>query len=323
MGSAARDASTGSALTDPFEDPFVHPALFYRDDEEYLAGTVPFLLEGLAAGEAVTVSVPGPRLALLRAELGTTAEKIDMYDMREVGRNPGRIIADVLTAAADREPWRRSRIIGEPIWEGRSSLEYPACVQHEALINLAFRGRPVTILCPYDVAGLDEAVLADAEQTHPVVIEKGEERLSSGFAPDEVVARTNAPLPEPAAAAEEFVFDATRLSAARQAAQAAARRVGLVDEDRLDDFVLAIGELIANSVRHGGGAGRLRVWAEDGFVAGEVRDAGQLRDPLAGRRVVGDTERSGRGLRMVQSLSDLVRTHTGPQGTITRIHMRV
>ena len=35
---------------------FVHPALFYRDDEEYLAGTVSFVREGRAAGQPTEVA---------------------------------------------------------------------------------------------------------------------------------------------------------------------------------------------------------------------------------------------------------------------------
>src|SRR5687768_6954558 len=79
---------TGSMATELF----AHPALFYRGSDEYLAGTVPFIAEGLAAGEPVAVAVPGSQLALLRAELGAAAEQVLMLDMTREGRNPGRII---------------------------------------------------------------------------------------------------------------------------------------------------------------------------------------------------------------------------------------
>ena len=45
--------------------------------------------------------------------------------------------------AVDAHPDKHVRVIGEPIWPGRSDLEYPACVQHEALINRAFAVRDV------------------------------------------------------------------------------------------------------------------------------------------------------------------------------------
>ena len=97
-------------------DPFDHPALFYRDEQEYLAGTLPFITEGLAAGTPVAVAVPTANLALLRDELGRDAERVRLLDMTEVGRNPGRIIPGVLRAFADAHPGRHVRIIGEHLW---------------------------------------------------------------------------------------------------------------------------------------------------------------------------------------------------------------
>jgi anti-sigma regulatory factor (Ser/Thr protein kinase) len=246
---------------------------------------------------------------------------VRLLDMSEVGRNPGRILPEVLYRAVDDSPpGRHVRIVGEPIWPGRTPLEYPACLQHEALINLAFRGRRVTVLCPYDLRGLPAEVLGDAERTHPVLVERDGTRPGAAFTPDAVLVETNHELPE-AHGYAEFPFDRTRLGRARAFAAGQAARAGL-DEDRCEDFLLAIGELAANSIRHGGGSGRLRVRTEDGYLVGEVHDAGRLEDPLTGRRRPADSRLSGRGLPMVQHLADLVRTHTGPGGTTTRVHLR-
>ncbi|CAL9415186.1 hypothetical protein SUDANB58_01728 [Streptomyces sp. enrichment culture] len=301
-------------------EPFVHPVLFYRDDEEYLRGTVPFLRDGLAAGEPVAVAVPGERIALIRDALGDSADGVRMLDMREAGRNPGRIIPGVLRAFADAQPaGRRVRIVGEPIWPGRTDTEYPACAQHEALINAAFRGRTVTILCPYDASRLDERVLADARATHPVVIPPGPgpQQDSDAYAPDEVVARYNRPLPPPPDGALSFAFVADSLSRARHVATGEGARLGLVGV-RLDDLALVTAELVTNSVVHGGGGGLLRVWPENGYVVCEVRDGGRLADPLAGRRPAPRDQRGGRGLLLVNLVSDLVRMYTGPDGTTVR-----
>lgn len=298
---------------------FVHPALFYRNSQEYLAGTVPFIQKGLAVGEPVAVAVPGSNLELLRAELGKSAEAVQFIDMKEAGRNPGRIIPKVLRAFADTHPSRRVRIIGEPIWPGRTPAEYPACVQHEALINTAFRGREVTIVCPYDAARLDAAVLADAYATHPVVVDTGREEYSDAYDPDRVVAAFNQPLARPLRAAG-FAFEAERLPDARDFAVAQAKRLGLAGE-REDDFALAVAELTTNSVVHGGGSGTVWVWGEGGQVLCEVTDSGQLSDPLAGRRPPLRDQLGGRGLLMVNYLTDLVRVHTGPEGTAIRFHL--
>jgi anti-sigma regulatory factor (Ser/Thr protein kinase) len=298
---------------------FVHPALFYRDEAEYLAGTVPFLRDGLAQGEPVAVAVPGPRLALMHAALGALAGRVTWLDMTEAGRNPGWIIPGVLRAFADRHRRGRVRIIGEPIWRGRSATEYPACAQHEALINLAFADRAATILCPYDTVELDPGVLTDALATHPVIVDHEGERASDAYDPESVVNTYNRPLAEPEAAAT-LHFDIDALPHVRDFTCAQAARLGL-DADRVGDLELAVNELAANSVVHGGGAGTMRIWPEDGQVVCEVRDAGVLTDPLAGRRPVELGTDGGRGLLMVNHLADLVRVHTTPEGTTIRLYM--
>ncbi|MFB4311421.1 anti-sigma factor RsbA family regulatory protein [Actinomadura sp. GTD37] len=301
--------------------PFVHPALFYRTDEEYLAGTVPFVRAGRAAGEPVAVAVPGPRLGVLRDALDGTADEVTWLDMTEAGRNPGRIIPGVLREFADRHAGVRVRIIGEPVWPGRTATEYPACAQHEALINLAFAGRAVSILCPYDEAGLDDVALADARATHPVVIDRDGERTSGDYAPHRVIRAYNRPLPEPAGGAASMSFDLDALPLVRDFACRWASRLGL-DARAVGDMELAVSELAANSCLHGGGAGTARFWTEDGQVVCEVRDAGTITDPLAGRRPVDMSPHGGRGILLVNHLADLVRVHTGPGGTAIRVYLR-
>jgi anti-sigma regulatory factor (Ser/Thr protein kinase) len=298
------NSTTSTATTPAGDDPFVHPALFYHGPQDYLAGIIPFIRQGLRAGEPVAVSVPGPNLALLRAALGGDAERVRLLDMTEEGRNPGRIITGVLRAFADAHPATRVRIIGEPIWAGRSELEYPACAQHEALINLAFTGHDVTILCPYDTDRLDARALADAEATHPVLVDTTGWRPSPGY--DRV---------------EEVTVDAATLPSARALARRRARTAGL-SPDRIADVELVVAELLANSVDHGGGQGTLRIWGEPGHLVCEVRDAGFVTDLLAGRRPVPSGQPRGRGLLLVNHLADLVRTHTDPSGTTSRVCFR-
>ncbi|MFF7402443.1 anti-sigma factor RsbA family regulatory protein [Streptomyces murinus] len=305
-------------------EPFAHPAFFYGDPRAYLDGTVPFVRAALAAGEPVAVAVPGEKVALIRDALGAEREGVRFLDMREAGRNPGRIIPGVLCAFADAQPpGLRTRIIGEPVWAGRGPAEYPACVQHEALINAAFRGREVTILCPYDTAALHPRALADARTTHPVVIEGTEERPSAAYDPEGAVARHNRPLP-PAPAAGPGVlhagFDAERLSVVRHLAADHGAELGLAGE-ALENLTLVTAELTTNSVVHGGGRGTLTVWAAGGQVLCEVRDRGRLTDPLAGRRPAAPGRHGGRGLLLVNLLAALVRTHTSPAGTTIRCHL--
>ena len=283
---------------------------------------MPFIREGLEAGEPVAVAVPGPNLKLLQAELGEMGSEVRFLDMTEAGRNPGRIIPGVLRAFADLHPSGRVRIIGEPIWPGRSATEYPACVQHEALINLAFSGRAVTILCPYDVDGLDPEVIRDAEATHPVLVDGSGSRSSGDYAPERIVRDYNRPLSDPPPDVAAFAFGNGALALVRAFAVDYAARVGLAGE-RLEDLRLIVSELAANSLDYGGGSGVLRVWSEDPRVVFDISDAGHITDPLAGRRPVGPRQRGSRGLLVTNLLSDLVRVHTAQGGTTVRAYFNI
>ncbi|MFE5262143.1 anti-sigma factor RsbA family regulatory protein [Streptomyces coelicoflavus] len=300
---------------------FTHPALFYRSQDEYADRTVAFVREGLAAGEPVAVAVPGPNLELVRTGLGGDARDVTFLDMTDAGRNPGRIIPGVLRAFADAHARVRVRIVGEPVWSGRSAAEYPACAQHEALINAAFAGRPATILCPYDETRLAPDVLADALLTHPTVVARGRERVSEAYDWQAVVARYNEALTRPPDAGV-LAFGAGELPEVRRFAVGRAASLGLAGQ-RLQDAELAVAELTTNSVVHGGGGGTLAVWAEAGQVVCEVRDTGRLTDPLAGRRPPERGQIGGRGLLLVHYVADLVRVHATDAGTAVRFYLDV
>ena len=142
---------------------FRHEALFYADDEEFLAGTLPFVLEGVDRREAVLVVVPEPRLTMLRDALGAAAVHVMFTDMRLVGVNPARIIP-VWQDFVDRKGagGRAVRGVGEPIWAGRTKDEIVGCQIHESLLNVAFVGTPVvTILCPTAVPSSAKSATAD------------------------------------------------------------------------------------------------------------------------------------------------------------------
>lgn len=304
-------------------DGAAHSALLYRDAAELLAGVVPFLLEGLAEGAVVGAALPGPHLDLVRSGLGRFADQVRLFDMAEVGRNPGRILAEVIHTIVDSRPDAPARIVDEPVWAGRSDREYPACVQHEALINAAFAERTGAILCPYDVAGLDPQVIEDAYRTHPVVATPAAREVSQRYGDPVAVARSfNLPLPEPPVHAATIVVDFGALAKVRAFVAEAAESAGL-SADRTADLVIAVNELATNTAAHTPGTGTLAVWTEGGDIVCQVRDGGYIDAPLAGRIPPPSIAYGGRGLILVNQLCDLVRVHTRPGATTVRLHMRL
>ncbi|MFD7835413.1 anti-sigma factor RsbA family regulatory protein [Streptomyces sp. NPDC059761] len=309
-----------SAPTAPGD--FVHPALFYQDRAEYLAGVGGFVRAALAADEPVLVAVPGPRLDPLRESLDVAAAEVTWADMTRLGRNPGRILA-ALQDFTDRHAGRAARIVGEPVWPGRSQAEVLEATRHEALINTAFSGRRATVLCPYDVLGLPAAVVSDARRTHPTVTAGGENRLSPEYADAAAVcADCDGPLPEPDGAVPRFAYACGELGEVRAYAETWARGTAL-STARRGDLILAVSEAAANSLAHGGGSGWLRLWNTAGCgVVAEIRDGGHLADPLAGRRRPSLTSvDGGRGLWMIHQLCDLVEIRASDNGLTLRMHM--
>ncbi len=300
-------------------DEFVHPAFFYRGTVGYLEGTVPFIREGLATGEPVALAVPGPNLRLILTELGADAERVRLLDMTRAGRNPGRIIPNVLRAFADAHPSGRVRILSEHLWTGRTAREYPACAQHEALINIALAGRSVTLLCPYDTDRVGPQTLADAKAHHPLLIDASGKRASTTYAPERAVADDNQSCSPPVG--PSFTFDLTNQALAAQFASDHAMRLGLGGDHA--ELKLIVGELAASSLVPGGGTGTLRIWVERGYLVCEVRYAGQISDPLVSRPGSDPRRPDGRGMLLLNYLSDLVQQRSGPQGTTTRVYLRL
>jgi anti-sigma regulatory factor (Ser/Thr protein kinase) len=299
---------------------FDHSALFYQSEREYIDSLVHFIEDGLIREQPVMLAVPGDKLASLRSALGGAADEVTMADITDFGRNPGRIIAGQ-HAFIDAHPERHVRVIAEPAWAGRTDPEYLACMQHEALANIAFSGLAVTGLCPYDASSLNPSVLAHVRLTHPQVWQGGSRRHCPEYAVDAALDKCNQPLATHPAAVSHTVEHALDLAGARRCAERYGRLVGMTP-DRIADLLLVTTELATNSLDHAGGPCRLAFWYDSGFVVCEARDAGHWADPLAGRRPPGGASPGPYGLFVVNAIADLLRTHATSAGTTIHAYLR-
>jgi len=302
-------------------DSYRHEALLYRGDDEFVAGTVPFIREGLDAGQPVMVAVIAPKIERLRLELGDYADRVDFVDMAALGGNPAKIIPAwrdfVDEHAANGQPIRG---IGEPIWAGRRAPEVLECQLHEALLNLAVDpDTPLWLRCPYDVGQLEGDILAEAQRSHPVLVAEANYTGSTLYGGiHHASASFDHELAEPTVAVVELAFDASGLPAVRDVVTGRATLLE-IDRDKVSDLALAVHELATNSLRHGGGRGVLRVWQEPEALVCEVHDAGRVEDPLVGRRIPSTRQEGGRGVWMANNLCDLVQMRSSETGTTVRV----
>ncbi|BAX91633.1 sensor histidine kinase [Mycobacterium shigaense] len=304
---------------------FVHSALLYHSQREYLDSVVDFVGAGLSMDEAVLVAVPGENLALLRDALessgGALPAGLQMADITEIARNPSRFLA-LEGSFAEEHAHQRVRIVSQVVWPGRTPTELPACLQHEALVNGAFEARQLSALCLYDAGRLADDVLAGARATHPLVWKSGALRRSSEYAPDGILATCNQPLPANPGAVTYMVRKSTDLRPARSFAVNYGDWVGL-SPDGIDDLQLVATELATNSLMYTEGACQLAFWRHDEHLVCEARDSGCLDDPLVGLLDPGPTGPASRGLFLVHAISDLVRTHTTSSGTTIQAYLRL
>src|ERR1700674_6028540 len=81
-----------STFPAPSAEKFRHEALLYAGWAEFVAGTVPFIRDGVRAGEPVLVVESVDKIEMLRLALSDDADAVLFADMAEVGANPARII---------------------------------------------------------------------------------------------------------------------------------------------------------------------------------------------------------------------------------------
>jgi serine/threonine-protein kinase RsbW len=98
-------------------------------------------------------------------------------------------------------------------------------------------------------------------------------------------------------------------------------------DDETADVVLAVDEAAANAVRHAYGPGmsgvvELTLWTEPGTLCVEVVDHGSWRPPAA-PTPAGDTADRGRGIPLMNTMTDAVLIHYDARGSRVLLRRRV
>ena len=158
----------GSALTAGFR----HEALVYRTTAECVAGVRAFLdqsdLAG-GAGEAALVVAPDSTLRALAPHLVQldVGAGVHVEEATSLAHNPARLIPTVRSFLDGHDDGSGARVVLEPVWPGRTGPELDEVIWHEALANVAFAGRKVSILCPYAAAALGGGMAAQVARDAP------------------------------------------------------------------------------------------------------------------------------------------------------------
>jgi DNA-binding GntR family transcriptional regulator len=300
----------------------VHRALIYDRDEGFLAATVPFVQQGLGAGDQVLAVTTWRNAELLARSLGRRADEVEFRDANDLYQLPSHTLLGYERYIEMAES-PRVRIIGEVAWSGESSAPMSEWVRYESALNVAFAHQPATIMCPYDSRELPEDIVADARRTHPELCEGLEVSPSPEFTDTGELMREldRQGFPPPPAPASELPIQGN-LPAVRGFILQQAKRAG-VSGKSLQDIFLAVQEVAGAVITHGSERGAIRAWIADSSLVFEVRDdAPGLGDPLSGQ-LPSDPAMllEPRGLWMARLLCDLVEVRLGDRGLVVRLNV--
>lgn len=301
---------------------FFHEGAFYDSDEEFLALVVPFLTEGIDAGEPVLVAFPEPKVAMLRAALPDASAVTFLVGDAQYNRpastirNFRQLFGDLVAAGAP-----QIRVTGEVPHPGLGS-PWSGWARYEAAVNYTLAEFPVWALCPYDTRITPDHVLADIVRTHPHLVTPGGERTANSeyLEPSEFLGSRISPETDPLEVSDPVLELADPSPAiARRAVQAVVLAGGML-RNEADDLITAVHEAVANALIHGRGPVRLRVWTgvQRAVVAVTDRGAGPA-DPFAGLVPAQHSPHGGLGLWLTHQLCRHVTMSRDEQGFTIRL----
>src|SRR5690242_4539445 len=217
---------------------------------------------------------------------------------------------DRVAAAQPPSPWRRSASLGHSVTltpgsgvkvsGAEETLPTPMRRARQAVARAAeLQARAA--LASTDAAGLvSQIVIRHGHRLRPPT-------------PQTVAGR----VPRPAGDLLSCVFTGAGVIAARRLVSQVADAAGLADEI-LSDFVLAVQELMTNTVRHGGGWGRVRLWRDGDLLVCSMTDYGPgfPGEPPDGAQVPPAESAGGRGLLLARRLTDSLHVRARPVGAV-------
>lgn len=306
---------------------FRHWACVYDGDQQFLDTAVPFLAEGLAAGEPVLAVTTPANLELLNSALGERGGDMDYAESAFFGRRPAQRIAAFHRywrsqaaapqdgrASAGESP-RRVRILAEPVWAGRAAREVAAWARMESALNVALAPASISMICPYDAPSLGRDIVADALRTHPAQVSGTQVTPSAQYVdPAEFAcSRGSGPLADPPADAMRFQFDGD-LRGLRRFITGSATAYG-VTGDRADLLVLAVSEVGAYLKNQPPGRASVRTWEQPGAVVCDFRQpGGSITDPFLGLRPAQLASGDGDGLWLTNQICDWMEIRSDARG---------
>jgi anti-sigma regulatory factor (Ser/Thr protein kinase) len=298
----------------------VHEAVLYTTPDELAERLGPRLQASLDDDAPVVAVLDAPTRAEVRRVLGADADRVAFPDPAAVHSLPPFTVAMrwARLSRKVRTPSAHATVVGQHV-EGLPVGGENHWARLDIGLNVAVVGLPIAVLCPYRI---DDPELARVQAIHPRLTTVGGSISSDGYRPpvEALVEFPPPPPPDLGPAAAELAFAAGDLGLLRHLVAEVAARDGTAPE-RVADLVLAVNEIGSNSVEHGPGHGRLRLWVSDESVVAEVADPGTADLPFPGMVAPPPSGARGRGLWLASELCDVMQVWSDADGTVIRLRM--
>jgi anti-sigma regulatory factor (Ser/Thr protein kinase) len=293
-----------------------HSALVYESPDEYLARAVPFLKEGIEAGEGAIVAHTRPGLAMMREALGPDAAQVRFVDVSTAYTRPARTLAAYHKVYAEQLRETPTLRAVADVQFGPEPGESDLWTGYEAVFNRSFGHLPAWVLCSYNANGTPDPIIEGVWQTHPEVVAGDGWNASDRYEDPDQVLRRLTPAAAPLAELRSIPFgrDIEELRE-RLAREMVAHGVG---EAKALDMLLAATEVATNATQHGGGVQEVRVGRAQGRFVCEIVDRGEgFDDPVAG--YLAPRPGIGTGLWVARQLTWRIDFFRSPTGFTARL----
>jgi anti-sigma regulatory factor (Ser/Thr protein kinase) len=319
---------------------YLHEAVLYDSDEDFLGVVVPFLREGVAVGGPCLVALGSSTTELVRAAVGDTTGLTFLDDRYERPASVIRANQD-LFAAQVADGASQIRVVSEVPHPGLGA-PWDGWARYEAAVNQAYAEFPLWGLCAYDTRITPAPVLDDVARTHPHLATADGRWVNPRYQhPAEFLTRRPTGQGDPVETAFPpaiELIDPTPAAARDAARTATTARPGStappnltgpgtiqveapqLDPDEIEHLVFAVSEAVTNALTHGRPPVRFRLWtAPDRAVATVTDRGGGPTDPFAGLLPVTDTCSAGLGLWLTHQLCSHVTLDTTDVGFTIRV----
>jgi anti-sigma regulatory factor (Ser/Thr protein kinase) len=232
---------------------------------------------------------------------GHLDQSVGVIDIDETAFHPARTIHRLLAGIGGESSRLDEWCIISTVTPS-TALGWQAWLLYEVMLNLIARDH-IDLHCLVHRSAVPRDLSDPMSSAHPFLATATDVQTNSGYATplDQIAALSPSPVPDYPAQID--LVDPVKTSAPRHALGALA--AGRVPRRTLENFQVAVTEIVTNAVRHGRRPINVRIWAGQDGITASVRDAGPgLPDPLWGLLPPEPSRPRGPGMCIARYWSD-------------------